>query len=240
MSATYIFLPGLGYTSDMWDKVISNLPKGHNYIKLDLERYCEPDPFSNSLLNFDTYPRYLNIILKSKGIKPPYTLIGHSLGGLISIKYAAEFGKNVDRLVLVSTPLGVSKTRVPIKYRALISSINKSRKAETLFRRFAAAMEFKIKDKNLIDFAKHGHLKSVSQCFLDIIKYDFEKAVLKTQCPVLVIYGVNDKIAFKMGSGKYLYESLSNKKIVPVEGAHSLPLSHPTELAKEITDFLNL
>ena len=101
---TIILLPGLGYSREIWQDVIPHLDlPGHEVHALDLASYGSR--YQEKELNFDTYIPFVDKILDTCNLLPPYVFIGYSLGGLIALKYSAAKPENISKLVLISTPL---------------------------------------------------------------------------------------------------------------------------------------
>lgn len=240
MPHTLIFLPGLGFKSNVWDKVVNLLPKDNNkYIKQDIQEYCTKCPYTHRVLNFDTYPVYLNHLLKTQDIQAPFTLVGHSLGGAIAACYAAKYPNKVSSLVLVSTPLGVSRNKVPLVYKASAKYVNQHEIAHTTAKKVIKALDLDTKH-DLLGFISNGNMKAATSCYLDVFKYDFEPIVNKIKCPTLLVYGLEDHITFKHVSGTFLYDRFKTKKIVGIKEGHSIPTNSPEILAREITEFIPL
>ena len=97
---TVVFQSGLGDGKDEWAKVIEKMPKSVSIFAYDRPGYggspnvSEPrDPCSIS--------RELHELASKAGLKPPYILVGHSLGGLYQFCYAKLYPEDVAGLVLL-------------------------------------------------------------------------------------------------------------------------------------------
>lgn len=75
------------------------------------------------------------------------------------------------------------------------------------------------------------------QLTCSMMQLDFETALSQVQCPVLVICGEKD--AANKKAVKELEQKLSKAKLIWIKDArHEVNLTHPQELAQEISDFL--
>lgn len=95
-----VFQSGLGDGKDVWAKVIEQMPGSVSIFAYDRPGYggspnvSDPrDPCSIS--------RELHDLTRMAGLKPPYILVGHSLGGLYQFCYAKLYPEDVAGLVLL-------------------------------------------------------------------------------------------------------------------------------------------
>ncbi len=97
---TIVFQSGLGDGKSVWAKVIKELPKNSAYFSYD--RYGYGDSLSvTTTRDACTIAREQRELLLQQGIKPPYLLVGHSIGGLYEYVFALMYPQDVAGLVLV-------------------------------------------------------------------------------------------------------------------------------------------
>jgi len=99
---TVIFENGLGATYDYWDKVIPEVSKNATVYAYNRAGYGKSTASSNRR-DGETIINELRSNLSDKGIKPPYILVGHSLGGLYVQYFARHYPNEVQALVLVDS-----------------------------------------------------------------------------------------------------------------------------------------
>jgi pimeloyl-ACP methyl ester carboxylesterase len=80
----------------------------HRVISLDLLGFGESIAPPTATFTLDEHAASLEATIDSLGLHAPFTLVGHSLGSLISARYAATRPAKVAHLVLVSPPVYVS------------------------------------------------------------------------------------------------------------------------------------
>lgn len=83
-----------------WNKLLPELAKHHRVIALDRAGHGG-NPATASPRDPCTIAREQRAMLQAAGAKPPYILVGHSLGGLYQYTYAKLFPKEVAGLVLL-------------------------------------------------------------------------------------------------------------------------------------------
>lgn len=97
-----VFENGLGGTMDRWAKVFPEISKNTTAFAYNRPGYGASDPAS-SLRDGKRIIEELRALLRSRGLNPPYILVGHSLGGLYMQLFARRYPDEVSALVLVDT-----------------------------------------------------------------------------------------------------------------------------------------
>ncbi len=106
-----LFLHGLGTSSSTWIHVLPHLAKKHNVFAVDFpgfgfSRITSGKPTFTIQELCETVEAFV-----MKTVRPPFTLIGHSLGGWIAAEYAIRHQANIARLVLIN-PAGIHHTGI--------------------------------------------------------------------------------------------------------------------------------
>jgi pimeloyl-ACP methyl ester carboxylesterase len=99
-SPAVILIAGSQAFSFDWALVIPEISKVTQVCAYDRPAlaWCDPGPMPRTL-DQDVYE--LHTLLQNAGIKPPYILVGHSLGGIIARKFEKKYSHEVKALVLV-------------------------------------------------------------------------------------------------------------------------------------------
>jgi len=99
-----VLLHGILGSTRYWKPLIDLSKPGIRYITVDLLGFGRsPKPDSSS---YD-YPAQLQAIdstLIEAGVRPTFTLVGHSMGALLALRYAAQHPERVKRLLLFGLP----------------------------------------------------------------------------------------------------------------------------------------
>ena len=106
-----VFENGLSLTHDTWDKVGQAMKAEATLFTYNRPGYGESDA-TDSARDGRTIVEELRIVLRRQGLRPPYVLVGHSIGGLYMQLYARAYPREVRGLVLVDSvyPGMVKKT----------------------------------------------------------------------------------------------------------------------------------
>jgi len=102
-----VMIHGFASSLHTWDGVCAELARSYRVIRLDLPPFGVTGPLRNAAgaietMDMPTYRRFIDTFMQVLGIHRA-TLIGNSLGGLISWDYAARHRDAVERLVLIDS-----------------------------------------------------------------------------------------------------------------------------------------
>ncbi|MGW8391488.1 alpha/beta fold hydrolase [Pseudoduganella sp. HUAS MS19] len=100
--ATVVFENGSRITLDKWDKVIQEVGKEATVFAYNRPGYGKSDK-PTTPRDGKTVVEELRQLLRQQGLQPPYTLVGHSLGGLYMQMYARAYPQEVQGVVLVDS-----------------------------------------------------------------------------------------------------------------------------------------
>ncbi len=111
-----LLVHGLGdEAGTTWDGIIGELSTRFHVVAPDLPGFGRSSK-GNHLYSPGAFAQALNVLVMSLPPKPLY-LVGHSLGGAISLTYAALYGRDLQRLVIVDS-VGVLHRLAVSQYHA--------------------------------------------------------------------------------------------------------------------------
>ncbi len=99
-SYTLVFENGSRNCIQRWEVLFNQLPANVNVFAYNRPGYCKSSS-AESVRTSDNIVNELRHTLQQQGVKPPYILIGHSLGGLYMQHFARQHPNEVKGLVLV-------------------------------------------------------------------------------------------------------------------------------------------
>ncbi len=179
----------------------------------------------------------------------PSILIGHSLGAIVSVEYAAEWPEEVERLVLVNLPRYTSPEQAHLlfwsgspNYRKLLGEHSVSenlaqlrRTGFDLFLRYALSFPFAV----YADCRKFTLRSLTSTLLHSLIHYRVDGAVARMpEIPTLLIHGLRDTVA-PAENVRALCETRAFMRLeeIPDSGHHVL-LTHTRRCLELIERFL--
>lgn len=106
---TVVLLHGYLASSAYWHTVTEELSHTHRVVAIDLLGFGQSPKPACSRYDYDAQLASINRTLEETGVEGTFTLIGHSMGSLISLRYARTFPERVDKLMLANMPILLSK-----------------------------------------------------------------------------------------------------------------------------------
>jgi len=99
-----LFLHGITGSRRYWEKKVRPLARDYRLILPDLLGFgLSPKPYLEYTL--PVFRDSIRALVEELGLTDgPLTIVGHSLGGLIALEYAALHGAHVKRMILLSLP----------------------------------------------------------------------------------------------------------------------------------------
>lgn len=239
---TVVLLPGMLGSSRLWQKITPTLSRKYKVVAIDLlgfGRSPKPQDIEYSLRD---HTESVDRTLASAKIKPPFTLIGHSMGALVALSYTAQFGDKVSKLILVNPPLFKNKNEVKENMKevsALPLFLLYGPTARVVCRIFCQALRpftafflrLIVRDipKNVINDSLLHTYYSYMQSLKNIVEdQNIQKDFQKINIPVEIIYGEKDR-RINLSILKEISGGRVNIKEVKGAG-HFIPLEKPQML----------
>ncbi|WP_182481137.1 alpha/beta fold hydrolase [Nocardioides immobilis] len=236
-----------------WETWLANIPalgERHRVIAVDLPGFggSEPLPTEDS---FGSYVSSLRALLDELAI-PSVAIVGHSLGGLVALSFAAQEPDRTRCVILVS---GGGVELSSIRLRAI----------QIVFRCLAAVLAVpgahrllttRVIGRLVMSPAVHAGRgvppdllrrmvpQRVSPGFMDAVRRGSEQLTVLdlrlVTAPVLLVWGRHDRI-LPVAAGEKLDRSLLQSRLVVVEGAgHCAMFEDPDEFLGLATNFLDM
>ena len=203
-----VFVHGLGGTTATWDGVVEAMAPRHLTVAVDLLGHgASPVPDDPALYTRDAALSDLDDVLA--GIDGPAVLVGHSLGGYLSLAHAATRPGAVAGIAVLNTGPGF---RDPEKREAWNE---RSRRNAHRFGVPVQATNLNLQEDSVV-----------------------MERLAEMTVPTLVLAGALDREEYTV-SGQYLERKMPNANLVVIEGGeHNMQETHPAEVAAAIEQWL--
>lgn len=229
---TLVFLHGWGVDSQLWFKIVPALiNKNYSLYFLDLPGFGQSQ-VPNTTYGVDEYKKIVYEFVKKLELKN-INLIGHSFGGRITIKMAAENPNFLQKVVLVDSA-GIYHHSQVKTLKLLIASI-----IRPLFQ-FSFMQSFRRKIYQITDSEEYLTIPALSKTFSYIISEDLTPYLSKIKLPTLIIWGDKDhNEASTIADAQLMKKSIKNSKLEILKKAgHFSFLDQPKAFVKALTDFI--
>lgn len=100
-SPAVVLLNGGGETIRQWNKIIPVIAQYTTVMAYDRQGLGRSEMIDKKPRTADSVVKRLCIMLKKAGVKPPYILVAHSIGGLYASYFARHYPKEIAGLVMI-------------------------------------------------------------------------------------------------------------------------------------------
>jgi pimeloyl-ACP methyl ester carboxylesterase len=224
------------------------LSKSFHVIAVDLPGFGQSDK-ANLLYSPANYARVLRYVA-DRFLQRPFVLVGHSMGAVASLRYAADYPEDVQRLVVVSSAGVLHRNSLTNFYLARVgleslpSAVDPLEGLAWLARKLLGTAERIRFDSQVI-----LSTPEMRQNFLGgdpakiagfaVVSEDLRPVVPRIRAETLIIWGGKDTIA-PIRTGKVLAAKLPNARLTVIERAEHEPmLQTPEAFRAALEPFLN-
>ncbi len=233
-----------------WQGVVDVVNDSFHVIALDLPGFGRSEK-KDIVYSIEKYSRFLNWFIETY-TKKPVSLVGHSLGGAISLFYAGTYPNGIQRLIIADVP-GIlhrsayfssfirlsptgqnSDSAVPLYgleqvFKALLNSFDEA---------FAPDDFTKWLNADIIrNRTKENDARIVAG--LSLMDTDFSEKINNISVPTNIMWGENDAIA-PVRTARLLFGSIPNSTLYMIpNGSHSPMITEPAEFNTQLLIYLH-
>lgn len=107
-----VLLHGIASSSLSYEHLVPLIQEHHRVVAVDLMGFGQSVAKPNAQFTLDEHVEALRLTLDRARIRGKVTLVGHSLGALIGIRFAALYPQRVSHLVLIAPPVYLPKEQM--------------------------------------------------------------------------------------------------------------------------------
>ncbi|WP_440876980.1 alpha/beta fold hydrolase [Thalassotalea sp. PLHSN55] len=235
---TILLVHGLGQLGMKdWYDVMPALADKHHLIVIDLPGfgYSEKPAGRYSPRN---YAKILASIRQQYG-KDEFIVMGHSMGGAVSLRFAAMYPNLLDQLILVDVAGILQKTAfvkhagqlpiddalIPEKAKTVLSQVNDF--GGSFIELISINGISKAIEKSDITWKMIEKSANVNAAF-SLIEEDFSLALSQVKVNTMIIWGELDKVT-PLRTAKVLTNKIGSAQLAVIEGAGHVPMKSHTE-----------
>jgi pimeloyl-ACP methyl ester carboxylesterase len=193
-----VLVHGIASSAATFRNVVPLLKDRYRCISIELLGFGESPAPEGATYTVEEHVAALGATIRSLKLRAPFVLVGHSLGSLLSARYAAQHPGQVSRLVLVSPPVYIAPSaigdpRVKAQVGAYLKAYEFLRNnkdltmatATTISRLFRLGSALELTERNWDAF-----ILSLKNC---IESQTTVADIAAVQVPIDVVYGAQDQ-----------------------------------------------
>ncbi len=216
-----IMIHGIASSSVTFHYLVPLLESQFRCITIDILGFgASPSP-EGATYTLDEHSTALDRTIRSLTPREPFTMVGHSLGGLIAARYAATHQRDLDRLVLVSAPIYLAPEMLGdfadrASMGAYFTLYDYLRSNPTFTQRTAAALAAIAPIKNVLELTEQNWVPFTLSLKNAIESQTTLADLARVRVPIDLVYGALDP--FLAPSGMAIVQQLRNVTVHRVSG----------------------
>jgi len=254
---TLFLIPGLSCSGNVWNETINKFKDRFTIHTFTLAGYAGVEPIKkDSILPVITKDliNYINQYKSKNSI-----IMGHSIGGFMTLLIALEDNNIASKLILVDTlPFLAGATNPQMTQEVMQSSFSYMRDTylkfddEMLKQNLKNTLSTMIREKSNVDFVLKDAIKSdrrtLGVTMFEMLSNDLREKISKIKIPTMIFTNWNTTIpqmpnvtkASKLSLYKQQYAKCISCKVKVIEQAeHFIMLDNPVVFQESVQDFIN-
>ena len=245
-----VLLHGICASLHTWDKWVEELGSHYRIIRMDIPGFGFSGPATKEIYDPDIGIEFFDKFINALGLTH-FFLVGNSIGGFISWRYALKYPTKVDKLILID-PVGYSQPIPRVVWLAshpLLRPLAKHRMPRHYFNMAVKEIfgdRSKLTDElqqRYFELAMYGNNKRAYVDFFTVMRKlctskDLSKGIDKIQTQTLVMWGTRDRWV------PYTYvhqwkKDLRNGTFISYDGVGHIPMEEiPRRSAQDAHHYL--
>lgn len=233
--APVLLFPGFGCTGEVWNETVAELSKSYECHIFTFAGFGNVAPIDSPWLT--TIKNQIVDYVKTNKLKNA-TLIGHSLGGTLSLWLASQETNLFKKLIIVDALPASAVLMIPNYKGDTIPYENpQSKMMLTMDQKAFNAMNSqatsymclnKEKQKTINDWMNVADRKTYVYGYIDMLNLDLRKEIAKITIPVVILAATNPDLNTVQHTYKSQYENLPSVKIYyAANAAHFVMYDQP-------------
>jgi pimeloyl-ACP methyl ester carboxylesterase len=248
---TVVLLHGITGHARVWDHLAERLARGRRVLALDQRGHGDSEPAPDDDYRVATMADDVAAFAGSLRLDR-FALVGHSMGGRIAIKYAADHAAHLERLVIVDIGPDIALAGLQRVRDMMSQSPERIESEEWAFEYLRRASP--LQDPDLLRARIYHGLKRLPDGGLtwkyakglrDMMRQgrrdavDLWEPLARIPCPTLIVRGAESDILSPEVAQK-MTERLPDGRVVEIARAgHTVPADRPEEFVGELRAFLD-
>lgn len=211
-----LLLHGWGLCKEKYQPLVELLARKYEVVVVDLPGFGQAEA-PKIAFRVEDYAQWVVEFIKQEKIRPEL-ILGHSLGGRIAIKLAANRLVDCKRMILVASA-GIERKSLRVKIWGWLARIT----PEVIKNRLSVGSK---------DYREaRGVMKDTMKL---VVGENLENDLPRVSVPTLLVWGREDRTT-PLWQAKIINQGIAGSKLVVMEGNHGLPYKEADKVAQVIT-----
>lgn len=242
---TIVLIHGFGANKDNWTRLARELTDEFNVYAIDLPGHGDSSKALDLGYRFEDQVSHLSKILRALDINEAH-MMGNSMGGAITALYAATYPEQIRSAVLFD-PAGIFKYDSELVGLVMEGDNPLIPSKEGDFKRL---IDFALERKPFVPWPIYEVMeekaianREVNEVIFEAIqdsgyKPDFRQAITRIEAPVLVIWGMEDRVINYRNADVFVEQIPDARKVLLENVGHAPMVEVPEESARLFREFL--
>ncbi len=237
---TLVLTHGLGGNAQAWETIIPLLTGHYQVLTWDVRGHGQSDKPAGSY-SAGLFASDLATLLRTLGIESAFVL-GHSMGGVISLRFALDFPGLCDALIVSSSSAEINPEATKRWEKLATTILEKGMEAVASDSTRSFSKGFVERNPEVVKEMAGNSLLNDPSCYaragLAISKYNYNEELSKIGCPTLIIVGDQDVTTPPGGSVRISRLIAGSKLIIFKDCGHISYVEQPEVFSQAVLDFL--
>lgn len=251
-----IFIPGLISSAAVWDETVNKLSEGYECFTITLAGFAGESPLNNGPY-LETYKSDIIKFISDKQLKE-VTLIGHSLGGFLSLLVGLEKDPSIEKIIVVDALPFLPALSNPdakegfneesaIQYQ---SNLRNTPEEQLYQMRLFTAQSFtndSTKWNNMVEWFLSSDIKTEAYSSHEMMGRDLRQSIANIKIPLRIVVPFHTNPYFpdytiEMAEQIYSmqYGAAQDVQLKIIDNAkHFVMYDQPEKFIESVKDFLN-
>ena len=237
---TLVLIHGLGGNNQTWETQVPILSQHYQVLTWDVRGHGQSDKPEGDY-SAELFASDLAALLRTRGIGSAIVL-GHSMGGVIALRFALDFPSLCDALIVSSSSAEVNPQATKYWQDLAAAVVKKGIEVVPFEPTRVFSKGFVERNPEAVEeFARKRPVNEPS-CYaraaLAMSSYNFNDELGRIQCPTLIVVGDEDVVTPPGGSVKLGRLILGSKLIILKECGHVSYVEQPDAFSTVVLEFL--